>query len=284
MLKKKKKINRFIVFIFMFAVLLTAMIVPSFAYGYDEPDTSPVWRDGNNPEAVDIWDYGAVAYNDTDFIMGLSNYFDALYAWGYLPGRLIGVSVVYGDVCNLIFAPNDVQELNITTQTNSTAQELRFYDIPGGSQVIYARLTTDGYYYAYGSYATGSYRNWFSRVTSQGWYREIHNGVPDETWTFVPGTNNSFADSVSVSNNYGDIFLVQFVDFLNENFNPIYTGTIVVNELDIGSIITSYMQAGRVIFDGWFGFEIFGINVASTLISVLVIAIVIWIAKRLRGG
>lgn len=53
-------------------------------------------------------------------------------------------------------------------------------------------------------------------------------------------------------------------------------------QLDIGSIIDATITGAKSIFVNSFGFELFGINIASTLISILVIAIVLYFIKKLR--
>lgn len=58
-------------------------------------------------------------------------------------------------------------------------------------------------------------------------------------------------------------------------------GVLVNEEIDVGSIITALPQAARNIIDGAFGFTIFGINIAATLIAILVVAIVAFIVRWL---
>lgn len=58
---------------------------------------------------------------------------------------------------------------------------------------------------------------------------------------------------------------------------------VVVNELDIGSIIASLPQAARNILDSTFGFELFGINIAATLTAVLLVSIVAFVVKWLMS-
>lgn len=55
----------------------------------------------------------------------------------------------------------------------------------------------------------------------------------------------------------------------------------IVEELDIGSIISALPEGAKAIIDGALGFEIFGINVAGTLTSILVVAIVGFVVKWL---
>ena len=54
--------------------------------------------------------------------------------------------------------------------------------------------------------------------------------------------------------------------------------------LDLGDLFSSIMNAPRAIFEGAFGFELFGINIAETLISLIVVAVVIFIIKKIGGG
>lgn len=57
--------------------------------------------------------------------------------------------------------------------------------------------------------------------------------------------------------------------------------TVITEELDIGSIISSIPQAAKSVINGALGFEIFGINVAGTLTAILVVAIVGFVVKWL---
>lgn len=53
------------------------------------------------------------------------------------------------------------------------------------------------------------------------------------------------------------------------------------NEIDIERIITAIPESVRAIFDETFGFELFGINVAGTLLTILVVAIVAFVVRKL---
>lgn len=53
------------------------------------------------------------------------------------------------------------------------------------------------------------------------------------------------------------------------------------NELDIERIITAIPASVRTIFDETLGFELFGINVAGTLLTILVVAIVAFVVRKL---
>lgn len=53
------------------------------------------------------------------------------------------------------------------------------------------------------------------------------------------------------------------------------------NEIDIERVITAIPESVRTIFDETFGFELFGINVAGTLLTILVVAIVAFVVRKL---
>lgn len=58
---------------------------------------------------------------------------------------------------------------------------------------------------------------------------------------------------------------------------------VIIEQLDISSIISSLPQAVRNILDSTFGFELFGINIASTLTAVLLVAIVAFVVRWLMS-
>lgn len=67
------------------------------------------------------------------------------------------------------------------------------------------------------------------------------------------------------------------INITNIVYDPTFT-------LDLGSLFSSIMNAPRAIFEGAFGFELFGINIAETLISLIVVVVVIFIITKIRGG
>lgn len=92
----------------------------------------------------------------------------------------------------------------------------------------------------------------------------------------ILGKNGS-VDPVVVSN------MTKLTDYISTLGGGGNTEIVINESLDIGSIITAYMTSYMSIFDGFFGFTIFGINIASTLISILVIGIVYFVVKLLSG-
>ena len=107
------------------------------------------------------------------------------------------------------------------------------------------------------------------------------------------GTYTYYAASSSTSGVYYPL-VEMYLNMKNfiEQTGVSLPGVSANTTLDIGSIISAVMSAPMIIFGGLTGspgdlsqsLELFGIDIRATLISLLVIAIVIFIIKFLRGG
>lgn len=301
MQKKKSNVLRVFLCSLTVVLLLAFSVVPCFAYNPDtgDPSNVPLWMGEPYSNRLDIREFGT-AYNNDTYFAGLAfEYFDLLFRWGYLPARVVAIGVNLSTGVVEVFhgaGPTDVT-VTATASDSSTSCTLNF---AFGDTSRAGKLLTSYVIYGGGVSSTLNVVNIIGDTAtvnrSNGvacyYYRNLLSNGSTGSIRVLAAENSGYVDAPSGGASGNDCFGVlrtAFLTFLNNNLNgdiiveEVVEEVIVSEEIDVGALLTSYMQAGRILFDGWFGFEIFGINVASTLISILIIGIVIWIYRHLKG-
>ena len=286
-MKKNKIVTRLFAFTCTLIILMSCTIVPAFANSdYDDgllaPEDLPIWNADTGNFIVSVPD----DYLNQNTILAIFDYWDYAYTKNMTNGcKLIGCTITkYGSGISspasnkqaiaLYFSPPDKNyAYGIRNSSN-----LNLYDWQSDT----ATANTIGYVqcfqlvygnYEYYSKLDGSSISNFCSARMWG-YRNIDGRV-------IMSDNSTLSTTTEVWPT-----IISSRQALENYVSGIGGETTIVKheyDLDIGALITSVMNAPRQIFDGIFGFTLFGINIASTLISILVVAIVLWIIKHFRG-
>lgn len=277
-----KLFKRFGAFALCLVILCCSFCLPSFAASSDEttyalegfPTTNGPWD--SNSENVVLTFSNASAATTANFKL-LFDYWDLAYQYNMTGGRrllMVYMNSSYRFV--LVFSDPSSDSL-YSLVTSGSSNVFSFYN-QNGTQVTSGAAIQD-FQMTYGSW-TPAYTSAYVTSTltlSSGNYYAYRDSNAIINYKAVDGTSppaNLDNANAQLLANYNA--LSSYIDVLSGDGGGY--------QLDIGSIITAYLGSARTLFDGWFGFELFGINVAATLISILVIAIVVWIWKQLRGG
>lgn len=303
MKKQNKILNKILSVFFIVVMLCSCFVTPAYAEDYINPEdmnTIPLPSGtGSENVAMQI----PLGQRSIDNLLFLFEYVEWIYSYNMtnsqplLAIRIDGIGRV---VCYFAAVNSDVEYVSMTLAENESRLTMTLYNADD--------ITSPGYQIAY-LYGFGNLMFETANTTTKSFYvssnvTEIKNSAymyRDEAGFLtyhIGGNIVAEYPSANVIDGTGVYFdLVDIYSrmryFIENSYGAALPPDVVDNVvLDIGSIITAIMTAPMIVFGGLTGtpgdlsqsLNLFGIDIRAALISLLVIAIVAFIIKFLRGG
>lgn len=302
MKKQNKILNKILSMFFIVVMLCSCFITPAYAEDYINPEdmnTIPLPSGTGSENVVMQIPLGQRSIDNLAFLF---EYVEWIYSYNMTnsqPLLAIRIDNIGRVVCYFAAVNSDVEYVSMTLAENESRLTMAFYNADD--------VTTPGHQVAY-LCGFGNLMFETTNGTTKSFYvssnvTEIRNSAymyRDEAGflTYHIGTNivaeNPSANVLDGTGVYFDLVDIysRMRYFIENSYGgalpPVETGAV----LDIGSIITAVMTAPMTVFGGLTGtpgdlsqsLNLFGIDIRAAIISMLVIAIVVFIIKFLRGG
>lgn len=261
-------------------ILCSFFIVPAYAasYGDDIEDNIIDIPTGTSPDN-DLFVVPSINQTPNSMIF-LMDYMRYLYSYNMTNGQKPFLIVCTFTSVEVYCVPVETEDSGVISVVQS-----------GNNHIInlYGTNTSGGVYQRYilhefGNFLINNQVSSTSLTVSRNYsYIYIND---DNTYSYYAVSND---ENNAVYLGLTDMYL-RMKSFIDASYGS-STSMVITEQLDIGSIISAVMTAPMSIFNGATGqpgdvsepLELFGINIRSTLIAFIVIAIVIFIIKFLRG-
>lgn len=263
-------LKRFFVILFVCLFLFIGLF-PCVAYAADDPPLIS----GVNNNVVTV----PAEYRTFNTAKAIFDYYNKMYSYNMSNGQKLLI-VGFGSSGQLCLIFNDIDGNALYAQRlyQNNARYLNLYAEPA---LFASGGWCPGLLYNYGNimYDTSNFG------TRTGYTVEMPNYVTKVVFVGETGfeaigfTDAELAADAAVLpaavniNTALDAYLSAFGGIVGETYT-----------LDIGGIFSSMMTSSMAIFDGFADYTLFGIDIKGGLICLLVIAIVVFIIKFLRGG